>query len=96
LFVVSFRGAWNFRPARFTIYHNLMNSTLLNEATKLSIPERIELVEAIWDSVAAGIDALPVSEEHRLELDRRLADLEADPEAGDPWPEVRRRLERGR
>ena len=73
-----------------------MNSTLLTEAAKLSVPERIDLVEAIWDSVASEIEALPLSEEHRLELDRRLADLEANPEAGSPWADVRARLEHGR
>lgn len=71
-----------------------MNSTLLTEATKLSVPERIDLVEAIWDTVATDLDALPLSEEHRLELDRRLADLEANPEAGSTWAEVRARLEK--
>lgn len=73
-----------------------MNSTLLTEATKLSVTDRIDLVEAIWDSVALEIEALPLSEEHRLELDRRLADLEASPEAGSPWAEVRARLERSK
>jgi putative addiction module component (TIGR02574 family) len=63
---------------------------------KLSIPERIELVEAIWDTVAADPHAVPLSEDHRAELDRRLADLEANPEAGSPWEEVRARLERDR
>ncbi len=71
-----------------------MNSTLLSEASKLSVPERIDLVEAIWDTMASDLDALPLSEEHRLELDRRLADLETNPEAGSQWAEVRARLER--
>lgn len=60
--------------------------------------ERIELAGAIWDTVAedAGADELAVSDEHRRELDRRLADLEAHPDAGNPWDEVRARLERDR
>ena len=51
-----------------------------------------------WDSVAetAGANELPIPEWHREELDRRLADDEADPEAGAPWEEVRSRLERAR
>lgn len=67
-----------------------------DEALKLSVDERIELVEAIWDTVApdADVESLPLSEAHRAELDRRLADLEADPDAGSPWEEVRARLER--
>jgi putative addiction module component (TIGR02574 family) len=75
-----------------------MKPELLDEARRLSVTERIELVEAIWDTVAedAALEQLPVPDWHREELDRRLADLESDPAAGSPWPEVRRRLERGR
>jgi len=53
---------------------------------------------AIWDTVADAADAqaLPVPPSHQQELDRRLADLEANPEAGSSWEEVRRRLERQR
>ncbi len=73
-----------------------MNSPLLTEAVKLSVSERIELVAAIWDSLALEINSGPLAEEHRSELDRRLADLEANPETGSPWEEVRARLERDR
>ncbi|MFZ5930072.1 MAG: addiction module protein [Pseudomonadota bacterium] len=72
-----------------------MNSPLLAEAVKLSVSERIDLVAAIWDSLAQEINADPLDKAHRSELDRRLADLEANPEAGSPWEEVRARLERG-
>lgn len=75
-----------------------MKTSLLEAAQRLPIEERIELAGAIWDTVAedAGTDTLPVSAAHRSELDRRLADLEADPDAGRSWEEVRERLERER
>jgi putative addiction module component (TIGR02574 family) len=73
-----------------------MTSPLLAEARKLSVAERIELAEAIWDTVAEEADAIPLSDELRAELDRRLADMESDPDAGSPWEEVRARLERDR
>jgi putative addiction module component (TIGR02574 family) len=73
-----------------------MNSSLLAEACKLSVAERIELAEAIWDTVAEEADAIPLSDELRAELDRRLADMEAHPDAGSPWEEVHARLERDR
>jgi putative addiction module component (TIGR02574 family) len=73
-----------------------MSSPLLAAARKLSVTERIELAEAIWDTVAEEADAIPLSDELRTELDRRLADMEADPDAGSPWEEVRARLERDR
>jgi putative addiction module component (TIGR02574 family) len=73
-----------------------MRSDLLDQVQSLSVSERIELVEAIWDTIPsdASLEAVPLSEEHRNELDRRLADLEADPDAWSPWAEVRARLER--
>ena len=73
-----------------------MKSDLLEDVKALTVAERIELAEAIWDTVAedAGIDVLPVSEAHRQELDRRLEDLDENPSAGSSWEEVRSRLER--
>jgi len=73
-----------------------MKSDLLEDVKTLTVAERIELAEAIWDTVAedAGIDVLPVSEAHRQELDRRLEDLDENPSAGSSWKEVRSRLER--
>jgi putative addiction module component (TIGR02574 family) len=75
-----------------------MKTKLLEQVQHLPVEERIELAEAIWDTVAedANAEELPVSAAHRAELDRRLADLEADPEAGRPWQEVRERLEQKR
>jgi putative addiction module component (TIGR02574 family) len=72
----------------------MTSSILLEEANRLGVSERIELVEAIWDSLAADAESLPLTPEHRSELDLRLADLEANPGAGSAWTEVRARLER--
>ena len=71
-----------------------MNTALLDEARRLSVHDRIELVAAIWDTVAedAGTDTLPVSDSHRSELDRRLEDRQKDPGAESPWSEVADRL----
>ncbi len=55
-----------------------MNPTLRD----LSVEQRIDLVEELWDSVAADQEALALTDEQRTELDRRLAIYEADGEAG--------------
>jgi putative addiction module component (TIGR02574 family) len=70
-----------------------MSPTLLAEAAKLSVSERIELVEAIWDTIAEETVSIPIPEAHKEELDRRLKDLAENPDAGSPWEEVRARLE---
>ncbi len=70
----------------------LMSSDPAFDYRHLSVAERLELVEQIWDSIAADADTLPLSESERQLLDERLADLEANPDAGSPWPEVRARI----
>lgn len=74
----------------------LMKARILEEVQHLPVEQRIELAEAIWDTIAENADlaALPIPEAHRAELDRRLADWKADPDAGTSWEEVRGRLER--
>ena len=73
-----------------------MSTKALDEALRLPVPERIELVQEIWDSVVAESAAVPVTREHKAELDRRLADVEARPGAEKPWSEVLRNLKRRR
>jgi putative addiction module component (TIGR02574 family) len=55
--------------------------------------ERLELIELIWESFLADPDSIPVTEEDRAELRRRLAEHERDPDAAKSWPEVRGELE---
>ena len=44
----------------------------------LPIVERIQLVEDLWDSIAADQEALSITDEQRAELDRRLDAYKAD------------------
>ena len=69
-----------------------MGQMSLAELLKLSVPERIRLVEAIWDSIAAAPDALEISDAEREELDRRWEAFERDPSVGSPWSDVRARI----
>ena len=61
----------------------------------LSVSERIQLVEDIWDSIAQVPETVVLSDEQKTELDRRLAAYHQHPEAGSPWDSVRERI-RGR
>ena len=63
--------------------------------SKLSVAERIQLAEDLWDSIPEdGVD-VPLTEAQKAELDRRLEDLERNPEAGESWEMVRARLYEG-
>jgi len=64
------------------------------DLSKLSVAERIQLAEDLWDSVAEETGGLPLTAAQKAELDRRLDDLERDPDAGEPWDVVRSRLEK--
>ncbi len=72
-----------------------MKQISVAEILELPVAERIRLVELIWDSIAAVPEAVPISDELKAEFDRRLAEFEADPEAGSPWEEVRTRILQG-
>ncbi len=63
---------------------------------KLSVAERIILVEEIWDSITSELEPLELTEAQRRELDRRLDSYQACPEEGSSWEEVKTRLPAGR
>ena len=63
------------------------------EYMKLSVSERIQLVEDIWDSIAAEApDAVELSPSQKAELHRRAAAHRADPSTSVPWEQVRSKL----
>ncbi len=67
----------------------------LSEVLKLTVPERVRLVAAIWDSIAEVPETLPLTDAQCSVLDERLARYQADPAAGSPWAEVRERIMSG-
>ena len=60
---------------------------------RLSIAERILLVEELWDSIASSPEAFTLTDAHRQDLERRLEKYRDDPKAGSPWEEVKARLQ---
>src|SRR5229473_2967486 len=51
--------------------------------SKLSIAERIQLAEDLWDSIPPEGADIPLTEAQKAELERRIEDLERNPDAGD-------------
>ncbi len=60
-----------------------------SEIKKLSVAERILLVEEIWDSITAEPEMMEVTASQKKELDQRLANLEAGPDQSRSWEEVK-------
>jgi putative addiction module component (TIGR02574 family) len=64
----------------------------MNDIRKLSVSERIQLVEDIWDTIAASQENVTPTDRQRQELDRRLDQYSKDPSAGRGWDTVREDL----
>lgn len=63
----------------------MTSATLPPDIRQLSVDERIELVSAIWDSVAEDNAPIQLTEGQKRDLDRRLADRKANPDDRRPW-----------
>jgi len=63
-----------------------------DELLKLPPKEKLELVEALWDSIDDELLIGKLSPEQMQELDRRLSDLDENPESLIPWEEVKKEM----
>ena len=68
-----------------------MNHSLLASIRALPKTQQLELANTILDDLADAGD-LPMTDATRVELERRLAAFDADPDSGQPWEEVREEL----
>ena len=65
-----------------------------DDILNMSISERIELVEDIWDSIAEVPEAIALTDIQKRELDRRLDSYHKNPDEGSPWEEARMRIQK--
>jgi putative addiction module component (TIGR02574 family) len=69
---------------------------LVAEILSLPVDDRMEIVDAIWASISAVPDALPLTDWQKEELDRRLDEMAADPDGGLTMEEVFAAIRRGK
>ena len=55
---------------------------------QLSVNDKLELIEQIWDSLPEHIASKDVPEWHLAELAKRRAQADAQPGEGKPWREA--------
>jgi putative addiction module component (TIGR02574 family) len=60
---------------------------------KLSVQERLELIETLWDSLPDQFEAGMIPDWHVVEIAKRRAEAAANPGVGKPWREVLDQLE---
>jgi putative addiction module component (TIGR02574 family) len=71
-------------------------SATLDEIKALPVPDRIRLVQAIWDSIEEDAAPPDLTDAQKAELDRRLADLRANPDNVLTWEEIKAYVRRNR
>lgn len=64
----------------------------MSNVLKLSVTDRIKLVETIWDSISEFPDAIPMTEKQSEELDIRLEEYENNPEGNKRWEQANRMI----
>jgi putative addiction module component (TIGR02574 family) len=56
---------------------------MATDLTKLSLEQRLKLVQDLWESIAAESSSVPVDPEHLAEVRERLAQYRVDGERGE-------------
>ena len=69
-----------------------MKKLTATDTLDLSIPERIQLVEDVWDTIAAEADSVELTEEEKKVIDERLRAYHRNPNLGSPWKDVFKKI----
>lgn len=70
-------------------YAGHVDGAQLEEILSLDVEERLRIVQIIWDSIAATPATVPITAAERAEIDRRIAEDDADPEDVVSWQEAK-------
>jgi putative addiction module component (TIGR02574 family) len=84
-----------FMLERAPAYENLGNMSAITKLKGLSVPERLQLVEDLWDSIAADQTALPDHPQVIEEVRRRQARFAQNPSTGLSWDVLKRKIRSG-
>lgn len=66
-----------------------MMNAIVGEILELSVKERLQIVEEIWDRIVRDPNMLPVSKAEKLELEKRLGLHRQNPDSGIVWEELK-------
>ena len=72
----------------------MSNEISMADVLRLSVAERILLVEDIWESIASHPESVEVSDAQRAELDARMAAHRQEPSVGTEWDVLKKSLGR--
>ena len=63
-------------------------TSVLSAAQSLPAPDRLRLIDALWETVPPDVEA-PFSDEWTREIERRVAELDAGRARTIPWSQIR-------
>ena len=62
------------------------------EILELSVAEKIQIVEDIWDSIVQSPECLSLSDAEKKELDKRLENYRQNPDDGIEWETLKKNI----
>ena len=86
------RSKWKIEMRRTLCQVDAMAALARANVLSLSIPERIQLAEEVWDTIAEVPEEVALTDEQKTKLDRRLDAHHLNPDEGSPWGVVRERI----
>ena len=82
----------NKSPSNCTEWYDDRMSTSAESIFELSLSEKLQLVEDLWDDIAATPEEVPVHDWQKEELARRKQNLISNPGSALSWEEIQRRV----
>lgn len=70
----------------------MKRSISVSDVMELTVAERIELVEDVWDTISEVPESVKLTQEQKQILDERLEAYHKNPDAGSPWEDVKKRI----
>jgi putative addiction module component (TIGR02574 family) len=74
------------------LYPKIAMATVASSLFDLSPSEKLQLVEDLWDDLAATPAAVPIHDWQKEELARRKTNLMNNPASGLSWDDIKRRV----
>ena len=65
----------------------------ISQLRTLPVSERIQIVEDLWDTIAAESESMKLTDAQRDELQRRLDRLDRSPDEGTEWSTLKARIQ---
>lgn len=66
--------------------------SIQTEFEQLSVEQKVQVVQDLWDRITMSPDQLPIPDWHRKELNRRQEEWANNPDPGENWDDIKHSL----